>query len=171
MGMCVVHGAAWLPIIEGRHVLAARTWAQYLLARTRARKCARTRALLVKCSARSEYQHPDKASSTWLLLGCRRFPRLLPGRPKCHLPRPRQKLHEGGVATGAVVALPVRWRVRIQTEVPFVRRSMVAVMRRSFAVVINENVEGKRSLRVEAQRVSGCGYGEPTKRYGCIGVA
>ena len=40
-----------------------------------------------------------------------------------------------------------------------------------YAMANYENVEGKRSLRVEAQRVSGCGYGEPTKSYGCIGVA
>ena len=32
----------------------------------------------------------------------------------------------------------------------------------------DKNVEKETSLRVEAQRVSGCGCGEPAKRYGCI---
>ena len=35
---------------------------------------------------------------------------------------------------------------------------------------LDKNVENETSLRVEAQRVSGCGCGEPAKRYGCIGV-
>ena len=34
----------------------------------------------------------------------------------------------------------------------------------------DKNVENETGLRVEAQRVSGCGCGEPAKRYGCIGV-
>ena len=32
----------------------------------------------------------------------------------------------------------------------------------------HDDVENETSLRVEAQRVSGCGCGEPAKRCGCI---
>ena len=78
---------------KGADVVDARTWAQYLPSRTRARKCARMRALrahLGQVPVRDMNTPKTEgmpASLTQFLLGNSQFAWLLPGSPKCHLPR------------------------------------------------------------------------------------
>ena len=101
--------------------------------------CAQARiARTFGSSAGSGYEHAEKASLTQFLLGNNQFAWLLPGKPKCHLPRQNLLAMRAmvKVTTRTVVALSIQWWIRMATEVAFVQRSVIATTRRSFTVVI-----------------------------------